>query len=364
MAGQKGGLFKERFSPFLREKLDSARSLEGLDATTVQVIESQYLKDPREDDPPSENERRRHYEADMSVSYKGHLLRGVERLYRRVILIEPTTVCAAHCRWCLRGQYPVMNLLEEELDLISRYCGDPALSSDVREILITGGDPFMIPDRLKYLLDCIEKYAPNIEIARIGSRVPVQDPQRVNDKLLSAVSGRNIRIEVGTHVNHSNELFPEVRMAYKALQDVGVVIYNQAVLLKDMNDSVDNLLRLFDELRYMGIETHYLFHCIPMRGMNHHRTTIEKGLELIRGVTSSGAISGRCKPMFTAMTDIGKITLYDGVTMDRDDRNRVLLQSHYSYDDRRKWNPRWQLPDSASIDADGYMQVWYLDGQQ
>ena len=72
---------------------------------------------------------------------------------------------------------------------------------------------------------------------------------------------------------------------------------------------------------------------------------------------------GRCKPMFTAMTDLGKITLYDGVILKRD-KERVLLQSHYSYEDRVKWNPLWQKPESVLVDKDGFMQVWYLDGEE
>ncbi len=364
MAGQIQGIFKEKFSPFLTAKLEEARRTQGKDSVIARVIEQQYLKNPLEDMAPSDDERRRHYEADMHIMYEGKQLKGLERLYRRVVLIEPTTVCAAHCRWCLRGQYPIMSLSEEELETIARYCGDKQVSSEVREVLVTGGDPFMIPDRLDFLIDSLVKYAPNIQIVRIGSRVPIHDPERVNDALLHALRKRGrLRIELGTHVNHATELFPEVKAAYQRLRDNGVTIYNQSVLLKGVNDTAEELIELFDELRYVGIETHYLFHCIPMRGMNHHRTSLEKGLRLIREITSCGDISGRCKPMFTAMTDLGKITLYDGVILKREG-NRVLLQSHYSFADRTKWNPLWKLPEAASVDKDGYMRVWYLDGAE
>jgi lysine 2,3-aminomutase len=361
MAGQIEGIFKEKFSPFLLKKLEEARQKDGPSSAVVRVIESQYLKNPLEDVTLSEDERRRHYEADMHIEYEGKKLRGLERLYRRVVLIEPTTVCAAHCRWCLRGQYPIASLTEDELLTIARYCGDSKVSGELREVLVTGGDPFMVPDRLDFLIDSLAQHAPNIKIVRIGSRVPIHDPERVNDALLHALRKREgLRIELGTHVNHATELFPEVRAAYQRLRDNGVVIYNQSVLLKGVNDTSQELMDLFDGLRYTGIETHYLFHCIPMRGMNHHRTSLEKGLRLIREITSSGDISGRCKPMFTAMTDLGKITLYEGVILKREG-HRVLLQSHYSYEDRVRWNPLWQKPESVLIDKDGYMQVWYLD---
>ncbi len=233
-----------------------------------------------------------------------------------------------------------------------------------QKVLITGGDPLMVPDRLDFLIDSLVKHAPNIRVVRIGSRVPIHDPARVNDSLLHALRKREgLRIELGTHINHAAELFLEVKAAYQRLKDNGLTIYNQSVLLKGVNDTPRELADLFDELRYLGIEAHYLFHCIPMRGMNHHRTTVEKGLSLIRSLTSSGVISGRCKPMFTAMTDLGKITLYDGVVIRREDK-RILLQSQYSYEERKKWNPLWELPSSASVDKKGNMQVFYLDGEE
>lgn len=360
MAGQKHGVFKELLSPFLRQKLEEAR-FNG-DSNVVLAIGRQYLKDEQEEEVSASDERRRHYEAEIHPTYQGKELRGMEKLYRRVILIEPTTVCAAHCRWCLRGQYPQMNLAEEELITLAKYCGDQTINGEVREVLITGGDPFMIPGRLNVLIDAIIKYAPNIRIIRIGSRVPAQDPERVNDKLLDALRPRDgVRIELGTQVNHRSELFPEVKEAYRKIRSVGVIIYDQTALLKGLNDNISALIGLFDELRYIGIETHYLFHCIPMKGMSHHRTTVEKGLQLIRRLTSCGLISGRCKPMFTAMTDIGKITFYDGAILERKD-NKLLLQSHYSYEDRKRWNPHWEAPESVIIDDQGFMRVWYPDG--
>ena len=361
MAGQIQGIFKEKFSPFLRAKLEEARKAKGETSDIVRVIEGQYLKNPREEMIEETTERRRHYEADMPITHNGRQLRGVERLYRRVVLVEPTTACAAHCRWCLRGQYPVMSLSEEELRWIAQYCGGKEVRDDIREVLITGGDPLMVPDRLNFLIDALQIEAPNVKIVRIGSRVPIHDPERVEANLLHSLRPRNgLRLEIGTHINHSAELFEEVRNAYRRLQDNGLRIYNQSVLLKGINDTDKELVSLFDELRYIGIETHYLFHCIPMRGMAHHRTSVKKGLNLIRNLTSSGDISGRCKPMFTAMTDLGKITLYDGIIIAREKEN-ILLRSGYKLDDRLRWNPLWKMPESASVTEDGCLNVWYRD---
>ena len=169
------------------------------------------------------------------------------------------------------------------------------------------------------------------------------------------------RVEVATHINHKGELFPEVREAYAALQEAGARIYDQTVLLRGLNDNLDTLVELFDELRYMDIEAHYLFHCVPIRGMDHHRTSVAEGLELHRRLGASGLTSGRTRPHFTLMTDIGKVPLYEGSIIDRDEHNRILIQTGYRYEERMSWVPGWQLPGNARIDDDGFLQVWYLD---
>lgn len=361
MAGQVHGEFKELLSPFLRDKLAEHQADTDADRTIRRVIERQYVKSPLESVIRPE-EMRRHYEADMTPLYDGAVLRGVERLYRRVVVVEPTTVCAAHCRWCLRGLYPILNMSPEELIRTARYCGDTRVNGDLREVLITGGDPLMTPDGLETLIDALVEHAPNIRIIRIGSRVPVQAPERVDARLLRVLRPRpSVRLELGIHVNHVEELFPEVRDAVGRLRAAGMVIYNQAVLLRAVNDTVDALDGLFDTLRDLGIEAHYLFHAVPMRGQSHHRTSIAAGLDLIRRLTSGGRISGRAKPMFTAMTDVGKVTLYDGV-IERRAGDRALLRTAFRYDDRLEWNPQWKQPESVVVDAEGLMKVWYLDG--
>jgi len=361
MAGQKDGMLKELLSCFLKEKYDEVKKSPVRDYEIARMIEKQYLYDEREA-IIKESERRRHYEAEIHLTFEGQTLRGVEKLYRRTLLIEPTTICAAHCRWCLRGQYDILHLSEEEMIAIARYCGEAKENRDVQEVLITGGDPLMVPERLDFLFKQLVKYAPQVKIFRVGTRVPLHEPSRINARMLDILKPSDkVRVELGIQVNHPAEIFPEVRETIMDLRSAGVTIYNQSVLLKDLNDDIEILVRLFDRLRYLGVETHYLFHCIPLKGMQHHRTSVNKGLQLIRALTSSGNASGRCKPMYTLLTDIGKVTLYEGTIIKRDDKNRILLQTCYRYEDRINWNPSWQLPDSAIVDKDGLMQVWYLD---
>ncbi len=362
MAGAKNSNFAEKLTPYLKQKLVETSEKYGIDSEEYKAFEKQYLKSTKEDDI-NHDDRLRHYQSEVHVHYEGKPLRGVERLYRRTILLEPTMVCAAHCRWCLRGQYPQFSLKDDEITNFAKYAGSDEVRDDLKEIPITGGDPLMIPKRLAVIFSEVQKYAPNIEIIRIGSRVPVQDPSRINDemiKILKTVSP--LKLEIGTNINHPSELTVEARKAYTDLYKVAFKIYDQSVLLKGVNDDIDILNKLYDGFRYLGIESHYLFHCIPMQGMTHHRTSVQRGLDISEQLVNSGIVSGRAKPMFTLMTDLGKIILLPNTILDRNDNNEILIQSRYTIDDFKYRNPSWELPKSASIDENGYLRVWYSDG--
>lgn len=362
MEGKK--VHSEVISPFLKERMDYLRKTFGEESKEYLALARQYLYDKREEEVDYKSERRRHYEADLKKDLHGHFLKGVERLYRRVAVLELTTRCFARCRWCLRANYEPFTLKEEDVINAAKYFGSESNRDDLKEILITGGDPFIVPKLLEFAIDSIAKFAPNISVIRIGTRLPVQEPDRVfTDDLAKALRKReNIRIEVGTQINHPVELTPRSIEAYKFLQENGIRIYDQSVLLKGVNNDLDTLTELYNLMREIGIEAHYLFHCVPIRGMSHHRTPVEEGLELIRELTSSGRISGRCKPMYTAMTDIGKITFYDGVILEKRG-DMLLLQSNYKLEDRLRWNPSWQIPESATVDSNGYLRVWYKDAK-
>lgn len=360
MAGQKDGVFKELLSPFLKRKLAELEADFGTDSPQYLGIARQYLRSDMEDRVDEARQRRRHYEADMSGEEHGLHLHGVERLYRRSVVIEPTTYCLAHCRWCLRGRYEVRSLTMPEVMTVLDYLKGEA---ELREILITGGDPMVVAPLLEFMLDKIETHVPQIEIVRIGTRILTQEPKRLDDRVLAMLGKkRRYRTEVGMHVCHPVEFWPETEEKVKSLLDIGVRLYNQHPLLKGVNDDLDTLRELYDRMRHLNIEPHYLFHCVPMRGMDHHRTTIQKGLELIRRLDSGGYFSGRSKPHYTAMTDIGKIPFYHGTILDRDEHNNVLLRSGYLYEERTRWNPSWRKPDSCVVDDEGILNVWYPDG--
>jgi len=99
-----------------------------------------------------------------------------------------------------------------------------------------------------------------------------------------------------------------------------------------------------------------------MKGMHHLRTSVSRGLDLALQLTNSGRISGRAKPMFALMTDVGKVTLYQGTILEKRDDNYILLKTHYNFEERKKLNPHWVLPKTASISENGDLNVLYLDG--
>jgi lysine 2,3-aminomutase len=363
MAGiTKKGIFSEKISPYLRRKMDALRKEQGEASEAYRALALQYVVSENETAQTTE-QNLRHWEADLAEE-GGHALKGMERLYRQSLVIEPTLICAAHCRYCLRGYYDIFTLTEDELVDIAKYCGSRAVRNDLEEVLVTGGDPFIVPQRLNVLVEALVEHAPNIRIIRIGTRLPQQDPERIDNNVYEIFRkhGSSVRFEVATQINHPVEMFPEVCDIFKTLRELGAVLYSQNVLLRNVNDRVETLVALYQKMRELAIEPHYLFHCVPMRGIHHLRTTVARGLDLARQLTNSGQVSGRVKPMFAAMTDVGKVTFYEGVILGKDETGHLLLQTQYRYEDRMRWNPGWKLPKTAEVDPDGLIRVRYLDG--
>lgn len=357
-----GAIFPEKISKFLMNKLEFLKNTYGPESDEYLGLARQYLKDSKEDEQGSEANIK-HYEAEVSAVPSQHGHSGIERLYRRSIVIEPTMVCLSHCRYCLRSNYPKYTLTEQQLIEIAKYCGNEENKQNLHEVLITGGDPLIIPNRVNFLIDSLTEYAPNIRIARIATRLLTQDPDRIDKDVLRIFNNNpSIRFELATQINHPVELsFTETQEAIQRINSNGVRIYSQNVLLKGINDKLSTLIDLYDAMRENNIEAHYLFHAIPIKGTHHFRTCVDKGIQLARDLTNSGYISGRVKPMFAAMTDIGKIIFFEDTILEKKPPY-LLLQSGYNIKDRLKWNPYFQIPPNSSVDEAGRLRVWYLDG--
>ncbi len=366
MAGiSRNGDFPEKVSKFLKEKIDSVAVTYGMDSQEYRALALQYLKHPEEGQKSEENNNR-HWEADLQVDTVDEntlILHGMERLYNKSIVVEPTMICSAHCRYCLRGNYDIFTLSEEELLNIAKYCGTVGAHSGLEEILITGGDPLIVPQRLDYFIESLIEHASNIKIIRIATRLITHDPGRIGDSFYNILRKKSdeLRFEVATQINHAVELFPETIEVIRKIKELGAAIYSQNVLLKGVNDDIESLITLYNAMRKYDIEPHYLFHCVPMKGMHHFRTSVEKGLYLVKEMVNSGRMSGRSKPMYALMTDVGKVTLYEGTIIGKKD-GHLELKTNYSYEDRMKWNPSWKLPSTAYVDDSGNIVIRYLDG--
>ena len=351
--------FPELVSPYLNNLMERVKEERGIDSAEYKALYYQYISTDIEKAVNKERNTK-HYEAGYDSN---SALRFMERLYKRQATVDITLACVAHCRYCLRQNYELGALTEEDIVELSQIMGaDPFL----KEILITGGDPLLADSTLIMLVEQIIKNAPNIEIIRIGSRLPVQDPDRMKDELYECFdrnSGK-VTFEVAMQINHSIELQPNAIEKIERLKDVGVKLYAQNVLLKGVNDNFDSLIDLYDKLRYLNIESHYLFHPVPIERTHRFRMSLRRFLDFARLLSSSGEIPGRSKPMFSIMTDIGKVTLYDGCLGEKDEEGFYDIYTGYRLEDRRKWHKDYKLPESASVDTDGFLRVKYLDGDE
>lgn len=204
--------------------------------------------------------------------------------------------CATHCRHCLRKRHwaqvippPQDCELQAAVDYLKKH-------PEVREILISGGDPLMLPPEA--LQRTLEAFASvdSVEMLRIGSRVPVTAPSLVTPELSAIIGHTRKTIWLATHFNHPWEITPQAAQAVDNLIRAGIPVVNQAVLLKGINDDADTLRELFTGLLRIKVKPYYLFHGDPILGCMHFRTGIEAGIELMNKLR--GRVSGLALPAF------------------------------------------------------------------
>ncbi|HEY4592977.1 MAG TPA: KamA family radical SAM protein, partial [Thermoanaerobaculia bacterium] len=199
----------------------------------------------------------------------------VHRYPDRVLLLVLDT-CAAYCRYCTRSRLvsqgelePLGRRIDAALDYLKQH-------TEVRDVLLSGGDPLLMSDHaLDQLLGRL-RALPHIEFLRIGTRIPAFLPQRITPELVKVL--RKHRVWLSLHFCHVKELTPEVTEACDLLADGGIPLGCQTVLLKGVNDSADTLRDLFHGLLKIRVRPYYLYQCDPVLGTGHLRTTAEKGI--------------------------------------------------------------------------------------
>jgi lysine 2,3-aminomutase len=223
----------------------------------------------------------------------------VPRLVHRYpdrVLILPTLLCSMYCRFCFRKE----RLNEGEAgyphDDLAPALAYVAAHPEIHEVILTGGDPLVLADdKLARLLSRIAAI-PHVEGIRIHTRVPVTLPMRVTPGLAAALQIEKM-LWIVTHFNHPRELTDEAIAACRALHRAGARLLNQNVLLRGVNDDAETLAALYRSLVYRaGVKPYYLHHCDMTRGVGDFRTTIDRGLAIMKQLR--GHISGLCLPTY------------------------------------------------------------------
>jgi lysine 2,3-aminomutase len=224
-------------------------------------------------------------------------LPDVVHRYRDRVLVKLTHVCPVYCRFCFRREVVGPNgrksLAGEALEAAVGY-----IAGDRRiwEVILTGGDPFMLsPRRIGDVTRRLSAIA-HVKVLRWHTRVPIADPARVSDALVAAVRATQQTVCVAVHANHARELTREARRACARLIDAGVPLFAQTVLLKGVNDDVDTLESLMRALVEARIKPYYLHHADLAPGTGHFRTSIGEGQALMRALR--GRLSGIAQPTY------------------------------------------------------------------
>lgn len=248
---------------------------------------------------------------------------GIVHRYPDRVLLLATGFCSTYCRYCTRSRVvghgslvPCKSELQVALDYIRR-------SPEVRDVLISGGDPLTLSDtRLEWLLGELRSI-PHVEIIRIGTKVPTVLPQRVTPGLCRVLK-RYHPLFISIHFTHPEECTAETAKACERLANAGIPLGSQTVLLKGVNDSVPVMKELMHRLLQMRVRPYYLYQCDPITGSSHFRTPVSKGLEIIQGLR--GHTSGYAIPTFVidAPGGGGKIPLQPDYVVGRDGDDLLL----------------------------------------
>ncbi|MFZ5917778.1 MAG: lysine 2,3-aminomutase [Chloroflexota bacterium] len=217
---------------------------------------------------------------------------GLTHRYPDRVLFLVTDQCSMYCRHCTRRRYAGETdrpRSQDEIDAAIAYVrGAPG----VRDVLLSGGDPFTLStERLEYLVARLHEI-PHVEIVRYGTATPVVMPQRITDELVNMLK-KYQPVWINTHFNHPKEFTPRVRQALAKLADAGCVLGNQSALLRGVNDCPYIIKELCQRLVENRVRPYRLYQCDMSQGISHFRTTISRGIEImehLKGHTTGFAV--------------------------------------------------------------------------
>lgn len=252
------------------------------DPLRIQVVPSlqEKLRDKAERDDPL---------GELSHSPLPRLIRR----YRDRALVVATGRCALYCRHCFRRRISGdSDISRDQIQNIAQWLG---ANRDVMELIISGGDPLMLPHKaLLYLMDECRRFRPDI-VLRLATRIPIVDPARISRRFIAAL-GRRRPLWMLIQTNHPRELSAASLRFFGQIQRCGIPMLNQSVLLKGVNDDVNILEKLCRDLVAAGVKPLYLFQGDLAEGTAHFRLPLEEARQLVDNLRSR--LGGLAMPNF------------------------------------------------------------------
>ena len=253
---------------------------------------------------------------------------GLTHRYPDRALLVTTHVCSMYCRFCTRKRVTMdrdgWDAPSHNDERMIQYVRE---HEEIRDVIVSGGDPLSLPvSKLRWFVQQLAAID-HLDVIRLGTRVPVTLPQRLFDLELVDMLHQAGKIWIQTHFNHPREITPETARAVRNLVNAGMPVSNHAVLLKGVNDSVTTMRELVRGLLRIKVRPYYLFHCDPVVGAGHFRTSVWKGLEIIEGLR--GHVSGLAVPTYVVdgLHGAGKIPLMPNYLVSASD-NAVILRNY------------------------------------
>lgn len=251
---------------------------------------------------------------------------GITHRYPDRVLFHVSNICSMYCRHCTRKRkvgdidfIPSKEQLKKGIDYIRN-------TPQVRDVLLSGGDPLMLPDRqIDWLLSEITAI-PHVEIVRIGTRMPVVLPYRITDELITILK-KYQPLWINTHFNHPREMTASAKKALQMLADGGFPLGNQSVLLAGVNDCPRIIKELVHKLVQNRVRPYYLYQCDLSEGLSHFRTPIGKGIEIMESLI--GHTTGFAVPTYVidAPGGGGKIPVMPNYIISWS-TNKVILRNY------------------------------------
>jgi lysine 2,3-aminomutase len=292
--------------PFTPEELEAIGSLEAdykmaIPPYYFSLIDTENPHDPirlQSVTSPLELENPSGYELEDPLDEdKDMPVPGLTHRYPDRVLLQTTHVCTMYCRFCTRKR---ATLVRGGWDAVSRdderMIEYIAAHPEIRDVIVSGGDPLTLPPaKLRFFLHSLRDLD-HVDVIRIGTRVPVTLPQKLYDRDLIKLLASAGKVWIQTHFNHPREVTAEAARVCNALLRAGMPVNNHSVLLRGVNDSLQTMRELLRALLRIKVRPYYLFHCDPVIGAGHFRTSVWKGLEIIEGLR--GHLSGLGIPTY------------------------------------------------------------------